>query len=775
MNAPDDLSRRPAPAASPTSPTGCPVSAAAAAFTPFDPAFMQDPGGCLRWSREQEPVFWSPQLRHWVVTRYADAKAVLRDNILFSPSNVLEKITPATPEVMRILQSQGFAMNRTLVNEDEPEHMLRRRLLMDAFLPARLGEVEPLVRQLARQAIDRFIGTGRADLVREMFHPIPLQVALRFLGVPQAGSDKLLQIPLAHTLNTWGRPSPAQQAEHAHNLGRFWAVSQEILHDMMARPDGQGWMFDAIGQHRLHPQTLPESYLRSMMMAILSAAHESTSHALANAARTLLSQRQAWQEVCNRPAVLANAVEECLRVAGSAMAWRRRATADTALGGVALPKGARLLIVLASANVDPRHFQRPDEVDVYREDAIEHLSFGYGAHQCMGKNIARIQMRVVLEELTQRLPHMALCEQTLDYLPNTTFRGPHALWAQWDPERIPRACGKRGSAAFSIGPPTQDSLARPLVALERHEEGQGLARFVLADPQARALPAWTAGAHVDLISAGFRRAYSLCGPSEDRHRFEVVVQRQTQGQGGSRHFFDTLHVGSALQFSGPRNFFALDETAAHTVLIAGGIGITPIAALADRLRALGRSYALHYAGQARERMALLCRLEHDHGPALTLYVKEEGQRMNLAALLSGMDAHARVYACGPQRMTDALEALASGWPEGVLRLERFQSGDAAHMQTHTQTQTKAFEAELQDSQVRVQVRADQSLLQALQAAGLDVPRDCGEGLCGACEVAVVAGTIDHRDKVLSKAERAAQQRMLACCSRAAGDRIVLAL
>lgn len=443
MNAPAELASCPVHTPAPTAPNGCPVSARAAAFNPFDPAYMEAPAEQLRWAREEEPVFWSPQLRHWVVTRYDDVKAVFRDPVLFSPSNVLEKVTPATPEVMRILQRHGFAVNRTLVNEDEPEHMLRRRLLMDAFLPGRLGDFEPQVRRLVREAMDRFIDQGRADLVAEMFHPIPLQLALAFLGVPEAGAAKLCAIPLAHTLNTWGRPTPAEQALQAENLGRFWAVSQDILQDMMARPDGEGWMYEAICQHRLHPEVIPESYLRSMMMAILSAAHETTTHALGNALNALLSRPTAWQALCRRPELMPNAVEECLRVAGSAMAWRRRTTAETVLGGVALPKGARLLIVLASANVDPRHFENPEVLDLERDSAIEHLGFGHGAHQCMGKHIARIQMRVVLEELAQRLPHMRLGEQAMSYLPNISFRGPLALWVQWDPERNPERQAER--------------------------------------------------------------------------------------------------------------------------------------------------------------------------------------------------------------------------------------------------------------------------------------------------------------------------------------------
>jgi cytochrome P450/ferredoxin-NADP reductase len=757
-------------------PNGCPVSAGAAAFNPFEPAYMQAPADYLRWAREQEPVFWSPRLGYWIVTRYEDVKAVFRDNLLFSPAIALEKITPATPEVTQILQRHGYAMNRTMVNEDEPDHMERRRLLMDAFLPERLASYEPMVRALAREYIDRFVDKGRADLVREMFYEIPLNIALKFLGVPDDGAEQLRQFAVAHTLNTWGRPTAQEQLEIAENVGRFWQTAQKILDDMMARPDGEGWMYESIRQHLKHPAIVTASYLRSMMMAILAAAHETTSNATANAFLTLLRQRDAWEAICENPALIPNAVEECLRVAGSIIAWRRIATADATVGGVAIPKGGKLLIVMASANFDRRHFENPDEVDLYREAAVEHLTFGYGAHQCMGKNIGRMQMRVFLEEFTRRLPHIRLVEgQAIGYLPNTSFRGPNELWVQWDPALNPERTGALerapGRAAFYIGPPAKDSIARAVVVREKHREGEDLFRFVLADPHGQPLPAWTAGAHVDLIAGGLRRKYSLCGEAGDRHALQVVVQREADGRGGSRHFCDRVDVGAALQLSGPKNLFRLDESARRFVLIAGGIGITPMLAMADRLKHLGKPYELHYAGRSRERMALLARLERDHAACLALYVKAEGRRMDLPAMLAGVDADTRVYACGPDRLIDELETLGEHWPEGVLRFEHFSAENTAL----DPSKEHGFVAELKDSNVSVTVPADQTLLQALRTAGFDVPSDCGEGLCGTCEVNIVAGQADHRDKVLSKTERAANQRMMACCSRAAGDRIVLAL
>ena len=205
------------------SPTGCPISAEAAAFNPFEGPYQVDPAAALKWARDKEPVFYSPELGYWVVTRYDDVKAVFRDHLLFSPANALEKITPAPPEVLDVLNSYGFNMQRTMVNEDEPDHMERRRLLMEDFLPDNLAKHEPAVRALTRQYMDRFIDRGHADLVKDIFYEIPLTVALHFLGVPDEGADELKKYIAANTLNTWGRPTPEQQLEVAETVGKVLA------------------------------------------------------------------------------------------------------------------------------------------------------------------------------------------------------------------------------------------------------------------------------------------------------------------------------------------------------------------------------------------------------------------------------------------------------------------------------------------------------------------------------------------------------------------------
>ena len=157
------------PNAGQVTPTGCPVSRYAGSFDAFGDAYRLDPPEALRWSRDQEPVFYSPKLGYWVVSRYDDVKAVFRDNILFSPSIALEKITPSPPEAAEILEKYNYAMNRTLVNEDEPAHMERRRLLMEDFLPEHLEQHAPMIRQLTREYMDQFIDRGKANLVDEVF------------------------------------------------------------------------------------------------------------------------------------------------------------------------------------------------------------------------------------------------------------------------------------------------------------------------------------------------------------------------------------------------------------------------------------------------------------------------------------------------------------------------------------------------------------------------------------------------------------------------------
>lgn len=757
---------------------GCPVhvSPRAAEFDPFGDGYQQDPPEYVRWAREQEPVFYSPKLGYWVVTRYDDIKAIFRDNITFSPSIALEKITPTGPEANAVLASYGYAMNRTLVNEDEPAHMPRRRVLMEPFTPEALKHHEPMVRRLAREYVDRFIDDGRADLVDQILWEVPLTVALHFLGVPEEDMDLLRRYSIAHTVNTWGRPKPEEQVAVAHAVGNFWQLAGKILDKMRQDPDQPGWMQYGIRKQREYPDVVTDSYLHSMMMAGIVAAHETTANASANALKLLLQHPDAWRDICEDPSLIPNAVEECLRHNGSVAAWRRLATRDTEIAGVPIPAGAKLLIVSASANHDERHFADADLFDIRRDNASDQLTFGYGAHQCMGKNLARMEMQIFLEEFTRRLPHMRLAPQQFTYVPNTSFRGPEHLWVEWDPSQNPERRNPgllKAHQPVRIGEPSTHAITRPVVVESVETPARDVAVLTLASPDGKALPRWAPGAHIDVEcgDTGMSRQYSLCGDPADAGRLRIAVLREAGGRGGSAWIHEHARPGLRLRIRGPRNHFRLDESTGRAIFIAGGIGITPVSAMARRARELGIDYELHYSGRSRACMALLPELAALHGGRLCVYASDEGRRNDFAALLARPDARTQVYACGPERMLQALKDACAHWPEDTLRVEHFHST----LGTLDPSKEHAFEAELKDSGLVVTVRADQTLLAALRAANIDVQSDCEEGLCGSCEVRVLAGEIDHRDVVLTRAEREANGKMMSCCSRAAGKRIVLEL
>ena len=323
---------------------------------------------------------------------------------------------------------------------------------------------------------------------------------------------------------------------------------------------------------------------------------------------------------------------------------------------------------------------------------------------------------------------------------------------------------------FPIGPPEKQSIIRHLKVTEAKKDANVL-YLSLEDPRGRELPALSAGAHIDLIVGDYVRKYSLCGDAEDRNRWQVAILREEDGRGGSRHIHETLAVGSKVSVTGPHNHFHLGDAEDRHVLIAGGIGITPILAMADRLKATGKPYELHYAGRRLTDMPLLTRVKRDHAENLTLYCGDEGRRMDLAQITIGCNPARPVYACGPERLLAELEGLAAGWPDQSLHFEHFNAAD-----TFLDPENEhAFEVELKDSGLTLSVSPEQTLHEALINAGIDITCDCKEGLCGSCEATVVEGEIDHRDRVLTQTERAAGTRMMTCCSRAKGTKISLAL
>jgi len=330
-----------------------------------------------------------------------------------------------------------------------------------------------------------------------------------------------------------------------------------------------------------------------------------------------------------------------------------------------------------------------------------------------------------------------------------------------------------------------------VVLTRKQREAEGIFSFRLERPDGGALPAFEAGAHIDVtidttdegppggapgrqLIRQLIRQYSLCNPPRAgaADHYLIGVLDDPASRGGSRTLCRQLEEGRRLRISAPRNLFALAPEPAPALLVAGGIGITPILAMAEALAAAGRDYRLHYCARRRSQAAFLSRLAAPPHAARSQLHFDDEQPFDAAAALAGAPAGAHLYVCGPAGFMDhlATTALALGWDANRLHREHFGAAPAT-----TPAGDQPFEIEIASTGARIPVAADESVTQALARAGIDIPTSCEQGVCGTCLTRVLAGQPDHRDQFLTAEERAAADHFLPCCSRAQGPLLKLDL
>lgn len=303
-------------------------------------------------------------------------------------------------------------------------------------------------------------------------------------------------------------------------------------------------------------------------------------------------------------------------------------------------------------------------------------------------------------------------------------------------------------------------------------EAEGVSSFELWPIGTRELPAFTAGAHIDLhLAPGMVRSYSLCNAQDERHRYVIGVNRDRNSRGGSRHMHEALRVGDMLSVSAPRNNFALNESADYSVLLAGGIGITPLLAMARRLHALGRSWELYYCARSHQSASFLDELRalkaQSAEGALHLHFDDSASGLlDLTQVVADAPERSHFYCCGPLPMLAAFESATAALDPEFAHVEYFSAKEAP-------STAGGFTVTLARSGLTVQVAAGKTILDALLEAGVDVPYSCMEGICASCETRVLEGVPDHRDLVLSKEEQASNTVMMVCCSGSKTPMLVL--
>jgi tetrachlorobenzoquinone reductase len=297
-------------------------------------------------------------------------------------------------------------------------------------------------------------------------------------------------------------------------------------------------------------------------------------------------------------------------------------------------------------------------------------------------------------------------------------------------------------------------------------EAPGVLSLVLTAEDGDTLPPFDPGSHIDLHLPGdTMRQYSLCGDPADRSHYRVAI-RSVSGGLSSQYVHRKLRPGDVLTISQPRNNFPLDD-AARYLFIAGGIGITPLLPMMRAASAAGKPWILLYCNRRDDEAPFLGEIRALNGD-VSLHSAAAGTRLDVAERLAAAEQDTLVYCCGPERLMLAVEAATAAWPEGTVRFEWFAPRSRPEDET-----SGSFEVVCEASGVTLSVPADKTLLATLNDAGIAVPCSCEQGICGTCEVRVIAGEVDHRDSIQSQAERAANQSMMVCVSRARSARLVL--
>ncbi|MFC6673443.1 PDR/VanB family oxidoreductase [Marinobacterium aestuariivivens] len=304
-------------------------------------------------------------------------------------------------------------------------------------------------------------------------------------------------------------------------------------------------------------------------------------------------------------------------------------------------------------------------------------------------------------------------------------------------------------------------------------DAEDIFRFELARPDGAALPAFGAGAHIDVhLPNGLVRQYSLCNHPEESHRYEIGVLKDPSSRGGSAAMHEQVQAGDRLQISEPRNHFPLAHEAARSLLFAGGIGVTPILCMAERLAHSGGEFEMHYCTRTESRTAFRQRIADSDFAKRVQFHFDDGdptQILDAASLLARPETGTHLYVCGPKGFMDHVLDTAKrlGWPADQVHREYFAAAPINH------DADAAFEIQLGSSGQILEVPADKSALQVLLEQDIDIPYSCEDGVCGTCLTRVLEGEPDHRDLFMEPAEHAANDQFTPCCSRSKSKRLVL--
>ncbi|WP_454688916.1 cytochrome P450 [Achromobacter aloeverae] len=675
--------------------------------------------------------------------------------------------------------ASGAVLGKALVSLNDAEHRARRAAENRLFSAEALQRYE---RDVLEPHMERAFaaleigGNGLAKLdIPPFVTALILNISLVLIGIDQRDSEARRVIfsytePLiaAHEVE-WN------VGDNTETLARAVAVKNEYWTNYIepayrrrqAAIAGGGWteppdLLSVLAEM----EDMDDDIVAQEACLYLVASVLTSTSTVTNATELLIAWLRAHPE--DRPRALdrkddflLRAVEETLRVRPPVNPLIGRvATERATVGGQQVEAGVLVGMNIVESNLDPAVY--PDDPDAFkplRTPAIDtrrtHYSFGEGSHICIGKPLVIGDARagtvgdaiVIVRGLIERGVQPSLTEK---------------------PRLAPTSRRRYVSFPATVEPAKRISTTIEVEVADVQLVGQHTKIVTLAGVDG-ALPEFTAGAHIDVEIPGVgNRSYSIANSPEDRNRYVIGVRREVHGRGGSDWVFTSLGKGDRLHIRPPSNTFPLDETSAHTLFIAGGIGITPLLSMAHRLSALGKRWSFWYTAKNDDQLVFAAQLQALAGAdrVVNLHATDKAARIDLQQLLR---AHpdATIYACGPTPLLQQLLEIGGDRLDDI-HVEFFQN-------TAEKATDKAYEVELTSTGERIRIPAGKTILEVLLERGMDLPYSCMEGTCGACEVGVVSGEPDHRDAVLTPREREAGKSMMICVSGCKGRLILLDL
>lgn len=398
-------------------------------YEPFD---MKDPFPAYAELRREEPVMYDDRIGYFVVSRYDDVKAVFEDWETFSSENAQAPVRPMGAPAKKIMEEGGFTAYSGLSARIPPEHTRIRSIASKAFTPRRYKVLEPAIRENVDIMIDKMLAAGEpGDILSDIANDLPTITILTLFGVPISRIPEIKKWSASRALMTWAELTDEEQIPHAHNLVEYWNFCQEIVANNKANP-GQDNLAADLLKLQAEGNDISDHEIASLLYSMLFAGHETTTTLISNSLRMLLSNPETYQALVEDPEKIPGAIDEVLRMAGSIVAWRRKATRDAEIAGVKIPEGSGVLLLMGSANRDASVFENPDVFDIGRENARNHMSFGYGIHFCLGNLLAKLQGKVALEEITKKIPTLRLMPGAdINFIENISFRVPTSVPVEW--------------------------------------------------------------------------------------------------------------------------------------------------------------------------------------------------------------------------------------------------------------------------------------------------------------------------------------------------------